>query len=145
MSVYLLNRICYIFLSLVNVPECMSEKKIQICKYLVWRRKAGMIQQTFEFENQSIVYIGLRFPNPEQQVGVKRRSVQAECVWKGHIILIHFPMKQTCNDWMENLTPDSWEAGPDKIMQVAEGVPEMVAVFLGWAFSHQSLQAKPIP
>lgn len=53
-------------------------------------------------------------------------------------------MKQTCNDWMESLTLDSWEAEPDKIMQVAGGLREMVATFLGWAFGHQSLHAKPI-
>lgn len=32
---------------------------------------------------------------------------------------------------MESLTPASWEGGPDKIMQMADGVPEVVAVFLG--------------
>lgn len=37
-------------------------------------------------------------------------------------IPIHFPMKKPCSDWMESLTPMSVEAGPDKIIQLAEGV-----------------------
>lgn len=35
---------------------------------------------------------------------------------------------------MESLTLASWGAGPDKIMQMAEGVPEMVSVFLRLSF-----------
>lgn len=108
----------------------------------MWRSKARMIQQTVE--NQGIVYIGLRSWNPEQPEELKQKPVEAEFIWKECIVFTHFPMKLSCSDWMESLTSASWEAGRDKIMQMAEGVLEMIAVFLGWAFSHQGLQTKPI-
>lgn len=121
MSARLLHRICFIFLSLVNVPE-HTEEKIQRCKWMVWRPKARLIQQTLKIKAEKELFTLVWDPEKLSKQMSWNKGSSSWVFLKSCSIPIHFPMQKPCSDWMESLTPMSLEAGTDKIIQLAEGV-----------------------